>query len=73
MLHYSQRYRAGYGVYAGNTHEAPTPEDFLDCAENRCRQVRRIWLMDRGIPTAMQWLMLITPFRINHFASVSTS
>jgi len=41
----------GYEVYAGNTHEAATLEEFLDKVERRWGRVRRTWLMDRGIPT----------------------
>jgi len=41
----------GYEVYAGNTHEAATLEEFLDRVERRWGRARRTWLMDRGIPT----------------------
>jgi hypothetical protein len=37
-------------VYAGNTHEASTLEEFLDRVERRWGRARRTWLMDRGIP-----------------------
>ena len=40
-----------YEVYAGNTHEASTLEEFLDRVESRYGRARRTWLMDRGIPT----------------------
>jgi hypothetical protein len=40
-----------YEVYAGNTHEASTLEEFLDRVERRWGRARRTWLMDRGIPT----------------------
>ena len=40
-----------YEVYAGNTHEASTLEEFLDRVESRWGRARRTWLMDRGIPT----------------------
>lgn len=41
----------GYEVYAGNTHEASTLEEFLNRVERRWGRARRTWLMDRGIPT----------------------
>ncbi len=40
-----------YEVYAGNTHEASTLEQFLDRVESRWGRARRTWLMDRGIPS----------------------
>lgn len=40
-----------YEVYAGNTHEASTLQEFLDRVEERYGRARRQWLMDRGIPT----------------------
>jgi len=40
-----------YEVMAGNTSEKTTLRDFLDRIENLYGKARRVWLMDRGIPT----------------------
>jgi transposase len=40
-----------YEVLAGNTSERTTLRAFLDKIEARYGKARRIWLMDRGIPT----------------------
>jgi transposase len=40
-----------YEVMAGNTSEKTTLRDFLDRIESLYGQARRVWLMDRGIPT----------------------
>jgi len=40
-----------YEVMAGNTSDKSTLRSFLDKIENLYGQARRIWLMDRGIPT----------------------
>lgn len=40
-----------YEVMAGNTSEKTTLRDFLDRIESMYGKARRVWLMDRGIPT----------------------
>ena len=40
-----------YEVYPGNTRDMATLEEFLGRIEARFGKARRIWLMDRGIPT----------------------
>ncbi len=40
-----------YEVMAGNTSEKTTLRDFLDRIERLYGKARRVWLMDRGIPT----------------------
>jgi len=40
-----------YEVLAGNTADSTTLRDFLDRIERQYGKARRIWLMDRGIPT----------------------
>jgi len=40
-----------YDVLPGNTSDKTTLPDFLEKIESRYGKVRRIWLMDRGIPT----------------------
>ena len=40
-----------YEVMAGNTSEKTTLRDFLDRIESMYGEARRVWLMDRGIPT----------------------
>jgi transposase len=40
-----------YEVMAGNTSEKTTLRDFLDSIESQYGTARRVWLMDRGIPT----------------------
>jgi len=40
-----------YEVMAGNTSERTTLRGFLDRIESLYGQARRVWLMDRGIPT----------------------
>jgi transposase len=40
-----------YEVMAGNTSEKTTLRGFLDRIENQYGKARRVWLMDRGIPT----------------------
>jgi transposase len=40
-----------YEVMAGNTSEKTTLRGFLDSIESQYGQARRVWLMDRGIPT----------------------
>jgi transposase len=40
-----------YEVMAGNTSEKTTLRGFLDRIENLYGKARRVWLMDRGIPT----------------------
>ena len=41
----------GYEVLSGNTADNTTLRGFLDRIERQYGQARRIWLMDRGIPT----------------------
>ena len=41
----------GYEVYPGNTQDHSTLRDFLDRIEAQYGRAKRIWLMDRGIPT----------------------
>ena len=41
----------GYEVYPGNTQDHGTLRDFLDRIEAQYGRAKRIWLMDRGIPT----------------------
>src|SRR6266567_4340605 len=40
-----------YEVMAGNTSEKTTLRGFLDSVESQYGKARRVWLMDRGIPT----------------------
>ena len=40
-----------YEVLAGNTADSTTLSDFLDRIEQRYGRAKRIWVMDRGIPT----------------------
>ena len=40
-----------YEVMAGNTSEKTTLRGFLDSIESQYGKARRVWLMDRGIPT----------------------
>jgi hypothetical protein len=40
-----------YEVMAGNTADSTTLRDFLDRIERQYGKARRIWVMDRGIPT----------------------
>ena len=40
-----------YEVMAGNTSEKTTLRGFLDSIESQYGRARRVWLMDRGIPT----------------------
>jgi len=40
-----------YEVLAGNTADSTTLSDFLDRIEQRYGKAKRIWVMDRGIPT----------------------
>jgi Transposase DDE domain len=40
-----------YEVMAGNTADSKTLRDFLDRIERQYGKARRIWVMDRGIPT----------------------
>jgi transposase len=43
--------RLAYEVMAGNTSEKTTLRGFLDRIESLYGKARRVWLMDRGIPT----------------------
>jgi transposase len=40
-----------YNVMAGNTADKTTLRDFLDLIESQYGKAKRIWLMDRGVPT----------------------
>ncbi len=40
-----------YEVLAGNTRDCTTLKDFLERIERRYGKARRVWCMDRGIPT----------------------
>jgi len=40
-----------YEVLAGNTIDCTTLKDFRDKIESRYGKVRRVWVMDRGVPT----------------------
>lgn len=40
-----------YEVLAGNTADSTTLGDFLDRIERQYGKARRVWLMDRGVPT----------------------
>jgi transposase len=40
-----------YEVMAGNTADSTTLRDFLERIEGQYGKARRIWVMDRGIPT----------------------
>ncbi len=42
-----------YGVLAGNTADNTTLRDFLVRIERQYGRARRIWLMERGIPTGV--------------------
>jgi transposase len=46
-----QGFPLGYEVLAGNTADNTTLKDFLSRIERQYGKARRIWLMDRGIPT----------------------
>ncbi len=43
-----------YEVMAGNTSDRTTLPEFLDKIENQYGRARRVWVMDRGIPTEAQ-------------------
>src|SRR5436190_952500 len=43
-----------YEVMAGNTSEKTTLKSFLDKIEKQYGQAKRVWVMDRGIPTEQQ-------------------
>jgi len=40
-----------YEVMEGNTSDRTTLRQFLDKIENQYGKARRVWIMDRGIPT----------------------
>jgi DDE family transposase len=46
-----QGFPLAYEVLAGNTHDATTLKDFLARIERQYGKARRVWCMDRGIPT----------------------
>src|SRR5207302_13629 len=43
-----------YEVMAGNTSEKTTLKAFLDKIEKQYGRAKRVWVMDRGIPTEQQ-------------------
>jgi hypothetical protein len=61
-----------YEVMAGNTSEKTTLRDFLDRVESQYGKARRVWLMDRGIPTEAL-LQEIRTSRQDTFYLVGTS
>src|SRR5450755_4082258 len=61
-----------YEVMAGNTSEKTTLRDFMDRIENQYGRARRVWLMDRGIPTEVL-LKEIRTSRQDTFYLVGTS
>jgi len=61
-----------YEVMAGNTSEKTTLRGFLDSIENQYGKARRVWLMDRGIPTEAL-LQEIRTSRQDTFYLVGTS
>jgi len=46
-------------VLAGNTRDSTTLKDFLTKIESMYGQARRVWVMDRGIPTADGRLLIL--------------
>jgi transposase len=46
-----QGFPLAYEVFAGNTRDCTTQKDFLARIEAQYGKARRVWLMDRGIPT----------------------
>jgi Transposase DDE domain len=46
-----QGFPLAYEVLAGNTHDNATLKDFLARIERQYGKARRVWLMDRGVPT----------------------
>ncbi len=44
-----------YEVLAGNTNDCKTLRMFLDKIEKQYGRARRVWVMDRGIPTEPHW------------------
>ena len=46
-----QGFPLAYEVLAGNTHDNSTLKDFLAKIERQYGKARRVWLMDRGVPT----------------------
>jgi hypothetical protein len=46
-----QGFPLAYEVLPGNTSDKTTLKDFLACIERQYGKARRVWLMDRGIPT----------------------
>ncbi len=40
-----------YEVLPGNTADSKTPHSFLEKIESQCVKARRVWVMDRGVPT----------------------
>jgi len=46
-----QGFPVAYEVLAGNTQDKATLKDFLARIESQYGKARRIWLMDRGVPT----------------------
>src|SRR5487761_616470 len=46
-----QGFPLAYEVLPGNTHDNSTLKDFLARIERQSGKARRVWLMDRGVPT----------------------
>jgi transposase len=46
-----QGFPLAYEVLAGNTHDSATLQGFLARIERQYGKARRVWLMDRGVPT----------------------
>jgi Transposase DDE domain len=46
-----QGFPLAYEVLAGNTHDNATLKEFLARIERQYGKARRVWLMDRGVPT----------------------
>jgi hypothetical protein len=44
-------FHIGYEVLPGNTSDKTTPANFLEKIEKQYGKIKRLWLMDRGIPT----------------------
>ena len=47
----AQGFPLAYEVLPGNTHDNATLKDFLARIERQYGKARRVWLMDRGVPT----------------------
>ena len=52
-----------YEVLDGNTRDGTTLRGFLNHIERRYGQARRVWVLDRGIPTEALWAEMRDPSR----------